>query len=93
MNTHLEQIASMTQDVTEIKAAVNFLMKSALNQVKEEWIDAQDVMMTLHISVRTLQTWRDKGILPFSKINGKFYYKVSDIRKMLEANYSKSNRY
>lgn len=92
MNTQLDQIAAMTQDVREIKAAMNFMMKSSLNQLKEEWIDGQVVMQTLHISVRTLQSLRDNGTLPFSRINGKFYYKVSDIEEMLQANYSKNKR-
>ena len=92
MSTQLDQIAAMTQDVREIKAALNFMMKSSLNQLKEEWIDGQVVMQTLHISVRTLQSLRDNGTLPFSRINGKFYYKVSDIDEMLQANYSKNKR-
>ncbi|WP_218249235.1 helix-turn-helix domain-containing protein [Kaistella faecalis] len=92
MNTQLDQIAAMTQDVREIKAALNFMMKSSLNQLKEEWIDGQVVMQTLHISVRTLQSLRDNGTLPFSRINGKFYYKVSDIEEMLETNYSRNKR-
>lgn len=92
MNANLEHIAAMTQDVREIKAALKFLTKSSLSQLKEEWIDGQDVMQTLHISVRTLQSLRDNGTLPYSRINGKFYYKVTDIEKMLETNYSKSKR-
>lgn len=92
MNTQLDQIAAMTQDVREIKAALNFMIKSSLNQLKEEWIDGQVVMQTLHISVRTLQSLRDNGTLPFSRINGKFYYKVSDIEEMLETNYSRNKR-
>ena len=62
--------------------------KSRLERFNEAWIDGQDVMQTLHISKRTLQSLRDSGVLPYSRINGKFYYKVSDIEKMLEANYS-----
>jgi hypothetical protein len=38
-----------------------------------------------------LQTLRDTSALPFSRINGKFYYKVSDIENMLETNYQSSN--
>lgn len=92
MSTQLDQIAAMTQDVKEIKAALNFMMKSSLNELKEEWIDGQIVMQTLHISVRTLQSLRDNGTLPYSRINGKFYYKVSDNDEMLQANYSKNKR-
>ena len=53
-----------------------------------DWIDAQDVMQKLHISLRTLQTWRTNGILPYSRIRGKLYYRKSDILSLLEENYN-----
>lgn len=53
-----------------------------------DWIDAQDVMQKLHISLRTLQTWRTNGILPYSRIQGKLYYRKSDILSLLEENYN-----
>ena len=53
-----------------------------------DWIDAQDVMQKLHISVRTLQTLRTNGTLPFSRIGGKLYYRISDILKVLDKNYT-----
>jgi hypothetical protein len=52
------------------------------------WLDNQDVMQILHISPRTLQTLRANGTLPFSRIKGKFYYKVSDLAALLESNYT-----
>ncbi|MCK9205571.1 MAG: helix-turn-helix domain-containing protein [Salinivirgaceae bacterium] len=52
------------------------------------WLDNQDVMQILHISPRTLQTLRANGTLPFSRIKGKFYYKVSDLVALLESNYT-----
>jgi hypothetical protein len=53
-----------------------------------DWIDAQDVMQKLHISLRTLQTWRTNGILPYSRIRGKLYYRKSDILSLLNENYN-----
>ena len=53
----------------------------------EDWIDNQDVMQMLHISKRTLQTLRSNGTLPFSRINGKIYYRRQDIKKLLSDNY------
>jgi hypothetical protein len=52
------------------------------------WLDNQDVMQILHISPRTLQTLRANGTLPFSRIKGKFYYKVSDLEALLNSNYT-----
>ena len=53
----------------------------------EDWIDNQDVMSMLHISPRTLQTLRSNGTLPYSRINGKIYYRRQDIQKILADNY------
>ena len=54
----------------------------------EDWIDAQDVMSRLHISPRTLQTLRSNGILPFSRIGNKLYYRRSDISRILNNHYT-----
>lgn len=48
-----------------------------------EWLDNQDVSLLLNISLRTLQTLRDNGTLPFSKINRKAYYKPEDVDKIV----------
>ncbi|MCE5330837.1 MAG: helix-turn-helix domain-containing protein [Bacteroidales bacterium] len=54
----------------------------------EDWIDNQDVMQILHISPRTLQTLRSNGILPFSRIGNKLYYRRSDISRILNNHYT-----
>ena len=53
-----------------------------------DWIDGQDVMTKLHITPRTLQRWRINGMLPFSNVNGKFYYRKSDILTLLQRHYN-----
>ena len=60
------------------------LVKSFL----EDWIDNQDVMQILHISSRTLQTLRSNGMLPFSRIGNKLYYRRQDLQRLLVDNYS-----
>jgi predicted site-specific integrase-resolvase len=52
-----------------------------------DWIDSQDVMQKLHVSVRTLQSWRTNGLLPYSRINNKIYYRKSDILALLNKYY------
>jgi hypothetical protein len=54
----------------------------------EDWIDGQIVMQALHISPRTLQTLRSNGILPYSRIGNKIYYRKQDILKILSDNYT-----
>lgn len=48
-------------------------------------LNTEDVMKLLQVSRRTLQSWRDQGLISFSAIHGKFYYRMSSINKMLDA--------
>ena len=63
-------------------------VNSPLNDRLEDWLDNQDVMQMLHISPRTLQTLRSNGILPFSRIGNKLYYRRSDISQILNNHYT-----
>lgn len=84
----MEMLMNLSRDFELVKSYILSLKKNRMDEFRESWIDGQDVMQTLHISKRTLQTLRDEGTLHYSRINGKFYYKVSDIDALLEANYS-----
>jgi hypothetical protein len=52
-------------------------------QTKEQWLNNQDVCELLQISLRTLQSYRDNGTLPYSQIGHKCYYKTSDIEQII----------
>jgi hypothetical protein len=83
-------ILALSGELKEVKAQLQYLRKTRSEIFKETWIDGQEVLLALNISQRTLQTLRDSGILPFSRLNGKFYYKVSDLEALLESNYSRN---
>lgn len=87
MKEIIETLLKLTVDIKELKAHLLFLRKTRAEKFQEEWIDGQDVLLALKISKRTLQTLRDTNVLPYSRINGKFYYKVSDLENLLESNY------
>ena len=48
-----------------------------------KWLDNNDVIRSLDISLRTLQTLRDNGTLAYSQIERKIYYKPEDIEKII----------
>ena len=48
-----------------------------------EWLDNQDVCRILNISSRTLQTLRDNGILAYSQISHKIYYRPEDVQRIV----------
>lgn len=88
----IDLIQNLSHEVRTIKAYIQQIQKSRLKSFTEEWIDGQDVMQTIHISKRTLQSLRDSNTLPYSRINGKFYYKLSDLENLMEKNYSHSKK-
>ena len=58
----------------------------------QDWLDNQDVCTILNIGKRTLQTYRDRGKLPFTQIDRKMYYKPTDVEKVLNECKSKNDR-
>lgn len=62
-------------------------MQSGQRCRTEKWMDNQEVCEILRISKRTLQVYREKGLLPFTRIKNKFFYKPEDVQNMLESSY------
>jgi len=87
MNEIMKALMYLSQEIKVLKKLVIQVQKTRTQKFNENWVDAQEVMLSLHISRRTLQSLRDKGILPYSRINGKLYYKMSDVESLLESNY------
>ncbi|MDR0511354.1 MAG: helix-turn-helix domain-containing protein [Rikenellaceae bacterium] len=52
----------------------------------DRWLDSLEVYQLLHISPRTLHTMRDNGELPFSKFEGKIWYKRSEADALMIRN-------
>ena len=47
---------------------------------EKEWLDSDDVCRLLCISPRTLQTMRENGMLAYTKISHKVYYRPEDVK-------------
>jgi MerR family transcriptional regulator, repressor of the yfmOP operon len=61
------------------------------NLNSNKWLSSEQVCCLLMISKRTLQSYRDRGTLPFSQIGRKIYYKASDIQAYLDSHYIKAS--
>ena len=53
----------------------------------EIYLTGREVCERLFVSPRTLQDYRDKGIIPYTQIAGKILYRLSDINNLLQENY------
>ena len=57
----------------------------------EIYLTGREVCERLFISPRTLQDYRDKGVIPYTQNAGKMLYRLSDINQLLQENYVKRN--
>ena len=55
-------------------------------------IDNPKFMELMGISQKTAQAWRDKGTISYSQVGNKIYYRISDIKELLERFHIKAIR-
>lgn len=60
------------------------------NNEDEGWVDSQEVCRFLKISERTLQRLRSDRKITYSCLSGKYYYQISEIKKLLKERVIKS---
>lgn len=65
----------------------NFKEKSITDGQKQElftlWLDTKEVAKLIGVTTRTIQNYRDQGMLPFSQIGRVIRYRASDIQAFL----------
>jgi len=89
MKTKSMQLVSM-DDLNLISNQLEkiYLKLSSMYHI-DEVLTNPDVEKILKVSQRTLQSWRDSGILKHSKVEGKIYYRLKDIQELINKNASK----
>ena len=105
LSSHLENNLSIMElinkDTPQVKEFISSL-DSMLNGIEsivkhykphlngERFLSNHEVSKKLNVSLRTLQEWRDTGLIPFIQIKGKIIYRQSDIDKLLQKHYFES---
>lgn len=83
-------ITQYLQQIETLKAQTEFILKNFRPVLGGEiFLTGKEVCKLLHITQRTLQQYRDDGLLPYIQIGGKILFKESDLFNILEANYQK----
>ncbi|MFC2121634.1 helix-turn-helix domain-containing protein [Bacteroidota bacterium] len=52
-----------------------------------KWLSTEEACKFLQVTSRTMQNYRDRGTISFSKVGSKLYYKFSDLEELLMKNY------
>lgn len=93
----MEKFSTLIKTIRQLVVRLDVLDKKMDSKVSghplsEVWYDIQETCEILSVSKRTLQAYRDHGILGFSQFGGKIYFKSDDIVAHLNRNYNKAFR-
>lgn len=80
--------------ITKINVIAKFVTSHELNSQENDddtWVDAYEVRTFLCISNRTLQRLRTERLINYSTIRGRIYYKISELKRLLDARIIKSD--
>ncbi len=78
-----QQYQDLLKRLDKIQQEVSNKQKSP----EDTFIDNLEFLKVMNISKRTAQTWRDEGIISFSQIGSKIYYRMSDVQFLLDKHY------
>jgi hypothetical protein len=88
-NAFLNQIKQLFEKIEILISTEQALMKqegNKKNKLEKRWLDGPEVCEYLHVTNRTLQNYRDKGIIPYTTLGGKIIYIKNQIDEILENN-------
>ena len=89
----MDVITIQSEAFQELKSSlesINNRLNGKEKEPKEKWLDNQEFMQLMKISKRTSQSYRDNGIISFSQVGAKIYFKLSDVEELLKAHYNKA---
>lgn len=69
----------------QLLADIETLISKTDQVNKKTWLRSSEVKQLLGISSGTLMNLRVKGVLRASKVEGVYFYKLADIKAMLDA--------
>lgn len=85
-----DDMLSLLEAVVGIKNELLYIREYFHPFLKGEiYLSGEQVCEMLHISKRTLQQYRNDGLIPFIKLERKILFRESDIIKVLEDNYQR----
>jgi hypothetical protein len=67
-----------------LKRLETILAQKQQSSPDQVFFDNQEFIQIMNISKRTAQAWRDTGIIAYSQIGCKMYYRLTDILALLE---------
>ena len=90
INGNSEIIKDFFQSMERMLDSISRLAKESRPHLNgEKFLSNREASNYLKVSIRTLQEWRDTGVIPYIQIKGKIIYRESDIERLLQTYYNK----
>ena len=91
INKNTPQIKEFISSLDSMLSGIESIVKHYKPHLNgERFLSNNEVSKKLNVSLRTLQEWRDTGLIPFIQIKGKIIYRQSDIDELLQKHYFES---
>ncbi len=84
INVEARTFEAMMTRFENFAARVDALCRENGEKTLQTWLDGEDVCKLLGISPRTLQTFRDSGKIPHTRIEHKMYYRPQDVEQLIQ---------
>ncbi|MDD2437668.1 MAG: helix-turn-helix domain-containing protein [Massilibacteroides sp.] len=93
ISMNIKVFDTLTHCVEDIEEKAERLYRRQEDLGLKKWLDNQDVCEILDITKRTLQSYREKGLLPYSRIEHKIHYRPEDVQKLLQSSAHQPKKY
>lgn len=74
-----------TKSVERLQGLLRSQEQQVRNRKTTEWIGTDEVCRMLGIGKRTVHAMRERGELPYSKLEHKIYFRTDDIMRMMDS--------
>lgn len=85
-------IDSLQQIEQKLEELSKQITNKEIRYFDKEIIDNGQFQKLFNISEGTASNWRVQGIIAYSQINNKIYYRIADVKKLLKDNFIPSKK-
>lgn len=78
-----EQYKNLLNELNSVSEKIDSIQ---IEKTQKPILTNEEFMIMLGVSKRTAQSWRDEGLIKFSKIGKSIFYQMKDIEKFLNEN-------
>ena len=83
-NENRNEFQQIIEKLEQIEAELKNLTGNEESTISEKYLDNTDMCVLFGITKRTLQRYRQKGVVPYYMLRGKPYYKRNEVLECLK---------